>query len=57
MNDSLMLGIFAPAFAFDDLRPRAGADGVDLKLSAIAAKPVGWGFWTGAGACCGGGTF
>lgn len=30
-------------FDFDALRPLAGAgaDGVDLKLSAIAAKPVG----------------
>jgi hypothetical protein len=54
MNDSLMFGILAP-FDFDALRPLAGAaDGAVLKLSAIAAKPVGWGFCTGAGGgCCG----
>lgn len=58
MNDNLIFGIFAP-FDFDALRPLAGAaEGVVLKLSAIAAKPVGWGFWTGAagggcGCCCG----
>lgn len=55
MNDSRMFGILAP-FDLDALRPRAGAaDGVVLKLSAIAAKPVGCGL-TGAGgggwACC-----
>lgn len=48
MNDNLILGILAP-LDFDALRPRAGAaDGVVLKLSAIAAKPVGCVFWTGA---------
>ena len=41
INDSLIFGIFAP-LDFDARRPLAGAaEGVDLKLSAIAAKPVG----------------
>lgn len=47
-----MLGILAPFDAFDDLRPRAGPGGVLLKLSAMAAKPVAWGFCTGAAGCC-----